>query len=297
MAQAQLRVLPSARNTVMVVDDQSTGRAILEQVIRSLDERVAVEGFARPVDAVVWATRNVSDLVLVDYMMPEMGGFEATRIIRERQKQPAAFPNYKSPLIIVAMTANAMQGDREQCLAAGMDDYIAKPVRLEDVRAIVERWGTTAGRSEATETTPAAAAAVATPAPAPPVETLASAPVEAPVDLERLHEFSDGSPENLRELITLYVNQTAEQLEQLAGAVQGAKAADVRRLAHSCAGASATCGMRNLVPLLRELERQGLEGSLTNAAELCASAKREFQRIREFLDDYMARASDLAART
>ena len=66
MAKAQVRVLPSARNTVMVVDDQSTGRAILEQVVRSLDERVAVEGFARPVDAVVWATRHVSDLVLVD---------------------------------------------------------------------------------------------------------------------------------------------------------------------------------------------------------------------------------------
>ena len=59
MAKAQVRVLPSARNTVMVVDDQSTGRAILEQVVRSLDERVAVEGFARPVDAVVWATRHV----------------------------------------------------------------------------------------------------------------------------------------------------------------------------------------------------------------------------------------------
>src|SRR5213079_3552278 len=72
MARAEIRVLPSARNTVMVVDDQSTGRAILEQVVRSLDERVAVEGFARPVDAVVWATRSVADLVLVDYMMPEM---------------------------------------------------------------------------------------------------------------------------------------------------------------------------------------------------------------------------------
>ena len=60
MAKAQVRVLPSARNTVMVVDDQSTGRAILEQVVRSLDERVVVEGFARPVDAVVWACTSGS---------------------------------------------------------------------------------------------------------------------------------------------------------------------------------------------------------------------------------------------
>ena len=79
MAKAQVRVLPSARNTVMVVDDQSTGRAILEQVIRSLDERVVVEGFARPVDAVVWATRNVSDLVLVDWSAREPSWADALR--------------------------------------------------------------------------------------------------------------------------------------------------------------------------------------------------------------------------
>ena len=76
MAKAQIHLLPAARNTVMVVDDQSTGRAILEQVVRSLDERVVVEGFGRPVDAVVWATRHVADLVLVDYMMPDMDGIE-----------------------------------------------------------------------------------------------------------------------------------------------------------------------------------------------------------------------------
>src|SRR5258708_32179427 len=84
MAKAQVRVLPSAKNTVMVVDDQSTGRAILEQVVRSLDERVVVEGFARPVDAVVWATRHVSDLVLVDYMMPDMDGTELGKRLRAR---------------------------------------------------------------------------------------------------------------------------------------------------------------------------------------------------------------------
>ena len=97
MAKAQVRVLPSARNTVMVVDDQSTGRAILEQVVRSLDERVVVEGFARPVDAVVWATRHVSDLVLVDYMMPDMDGIEFVKRLR-------SLPGYEHvPIVMVTV--------------------------------------------------------------------------------------------------------------------------------------------------------------------------------------------------
>ena len=101
--------------------------------------------------------------------------------------------------------------------------------------------------------------------------------------------------ENLRELVTLYVKQTAEQLEQLAAAAQAGSASEVRRLAHSCAGASSTCGMVRIVPLLRELERQGEEKRLVNAPELCRQSLREFARIREFLEEYLARQSRMAA--
>src|SRR5256885_12552186 len=83
----------------------------------------------------------------MDVMMPEMGGLEATKVVRERQRDRARYPNYKSPLIIIAMTASAMQGDREKCLAAGMDDYLSKPVRPEDIRTIVERWAVEAARN------------------------------------------------------------------------------------------------------------------------------------------------------
>ncbi len=109
-------------------------------------------------------------------------------------------------------------------------------------------------------------------------------------------DFTDGDPENLRELVTLYLNQTSQQLEQLEAAVQAGAAQEVRRLAHSCAGASATCGMRRLVPLLRELERQGFEGKLTNAAQLSHQAGEEFERIRHFLEAYLAEHSNLAAK-
>jgi two-component system, response regulator RpfG len=127
MAQAQIRVLPSAKNTVMVVDDQSTGRAILEQVVRSLDERVAVEGFARPVDAVVWATRNVSDLVLVDYMMPEMDGIEFVKRLR-------ALPGYEH-VPIVMVTVHDDRKVRYAALDAGITDFLTKPVDARECLA------------------------------------------------------------------------------------------------------------------------------------------------------------------
>jgi CheY-like chemotaxis protein len=230
----------------------------------------------------------------MDLMMPEMDGLQATRIIRKRQQQPAQFPTFKSPIIIVAMTASAMRGDREKCLEAGMDDYLAKPVRLEDVRAIIERWGAKAAQTEALPSTEAArnqGPALFSPA------SPQAGSDEAPVDMERLLEFTDGTQDNLRELISLYMTQTTTQLEQLTKAVAAADASEVRRLAHSCAGASATCGMRHLAPLLREMERQAIEGRLTGAAELNQQVAREFARIRLFLKEHLGPLFELASQS
>jgi len=127
MAKAQLLVLPVARNTAMVVDDQSTGRAILEQVVRSLDERVSVEGFGRPVDAVVWATRHVADLVLVDYMMPEMNGIELAKRLR-------ALPGYEH-VPIMMVTAHDDRKVRYDALDAGVTDFLIKPVDARECMA------------------------------------------------------------------------------------------------------------------------------------------------------------------
>ena len=127
MAKAQLLVLPAARNTAMVVDDQSTGRAILEQVVRSLDERVSVEGFGSPVDAVVWATRHIADLVLIDYMMPEMNGIELAKRLR-------ALPGYEH-VPIMMVTAHDDRKVRYDALDAGVTDFLIKPVDARECMA------------------------------------------------------------------------------------------------------------------------------------------------------------------
>ena len=103
------------------------------------------------------------------------------------------------------------------------------------------------------------------------------------MDMPRLLDFSDGNPDTLRELVSLYLKQTSEQLAQLEAAATAGNAKEVRRLSHSCAGASATCGMIRLAPLLREIERLAEDGVLTDMPRLVAEVQGEFARIRDFL--------------
>ena len=281
-----LRVLLCDDNTI----NQKVGVRLLQQMGYKPD--LAANG----VQALAALNCLPYDLVFMDVQMPEMDGLEATRNIRERQRSRAQYPNYKSSIIIVAMTANAMTGDRDKCLAAGMDDYLSKPVRPEDIRNIIERWGATASAPEPpaatvsqTETATAAfnynAASPAT------VDT------NPPVDMERLHDFTNGNAEDLRDLINLYLKQTGEQVAQLLAAAQAGSAPDVRRLSHSCAGASATCGMGRIVPPLRELERDADEGRLDHAIELSNQVEQEFIRIKNFLDDYLAKQPALSVQS
>jgi CheY-like chemotaxis protein len=269
----------------LLVDDNAINQKVAVRILQQFGYQPEMAANGR--EALDRLDRQPFDFIFMDVMMPEMDGLEATRVIRERQADSVNHPNYKTPIIIVAMTANAMQGDREKCLAAGMDDYIAKPVRPEDVRTVLERWGSSAASAD--PKTPVAAA------PAPASAPAATAKEEPPVDLDRLKDLTDGNEDNLRELVELYIKQTALQMEQLQAAVKGNVADEVRRVAHSCAGASATCGITRLVPLLRDLEQQGYEGRLTNAAELAGKAVQEFEQVRAYLTAHVNLSTPPAA--
>jgi CheY-like chemotaxis protein/HPt (histidine-containing phosphotransfer) domain-containing protein len=260
---------------VLLCDDNVVNQKVALRLLQQMGYKADIA--ANGLQALQALDKKPYDLIFMDVMMPEMDGLEATRVIRERQKDRAKHPNYKSPIIVVAMTANAMQGDRGKCLEAGMDDYLPKPVRLEDIRAIVERWGSSAGMSEQGDPAATPSAPQTQTAPPPPAAD------EPPVDMERLNELTDGNNDSLLELVTLYVKQTAGQMEQLDAAVRANDAEKVRHVAHSCAGASSTCGIKNMPPILRELERQGHDGKLTTAPELCRQVIAEFERVKKFL--------------
>jgi HPt (histidine-containing phosphotransfer) domain-containing protein len=99
----------------------------------------------------------------------------------------------------------------------------------------------------------------------------------------------------LRELVELYFKQTAQQFEQIKAAIAGNRADEVRRVAHSCAGASATLGMMRLGRMMRDLEKTGEAGALTNAAQICEDAVREYSAVKKFLATQPGLAATIAA--
>ena len=274
---------------VLLCDDNLINQKVATRVLGQMGYTPTVAG--NGIEALQAIEAAPFDLVFMDVMMPEMDGLDATREIRLRQQDRATHKNFKSPMIIVAMTASAMPGDREKCLAAGMDDYLSKPVRPEDVRAVIERWAAKAALDTETTATDSATHTAS-------IMSQTDKPMKdvPPVDMDRLNEFTEGNPENLTELVTLYVQQTTKQIEQLGAAIKAEDAPAVRRIAHSCAGASATCGMKRIVPILKELERQGDAGKLVNAGELFAQATREFELICTAIAPYLAPSTNSATK-
>jgi CheY-like chemotaxis protein len=248
---------------LLLVDDNNINQKVALRLLDQMGYRADLA--SNGLEAVQAVDSQRYDLVLMDVQMPEMDGLSATRCIREAEKSAA-----RKPVVISAMTANAMKGDRERCLEAGMNDYLAKPVRPRQLEEILVTWG-----SKIHSLPPA-------PAPAPvPASPAAETP---PVDLERLNDFSSGDRDTLNELVNLYFDQTNLQMAKLKTAIDAGDVLEVKRIAHSCVGSSATCGMIAAVPSFRKLEEQAHEGSLTNAPQLYEQGRLALTRMKDYLD-------------
>jgi CheY-like chemotaxis protein len=218
---------------------------------------------------------------LMDVQMPILDGLQATRQIRQRQANPDSHSNFKRRIIIIAMTANAMHGDRDKCLSAGMDEYLPKPIRPEMLQSLIRHFsGGVHFGSDAPEPQSSTSAQREF------GNGIESAMKDPPVDISRLNEFSGGNAETFYELTALYIKQTGEQIEQIAMGIENQEFERVSRLAHSCAGASATCGMVSMVSLLRQVERMGQEGRLSSAGQVLMMIRCEFERLQMFLQTH-----------
>ncbi|MHB8066352.1 MAG: response regulator [Desulfobaccales bacterium] len=240
-----LRILLAEDNAV----NQKVALRLLERLGYGAD--VAVNGL-EAVDAV---QRQAYDVVLMDVQMPEMDGLEASRRIKG-SAAAASGPR------IIALTADAMQGDRERCLAAGMDDYITKPISVE---ALVAALAKTRPHRRTPE---------------------AQSPASAAIDPKKFADFRETmGADFIGEVIAVFNEDAPELLKNLEQALAGNDPELFRRAAHSLKSNSAAFGAEILAGLAKELEMMGKEGKLAEAAEKVAVAAAEYQRVQQALQE------------
>ena len=176
-------------DVVLVVEDNVVNQRVIEAMLAKRGYAVELAGNGR--EALTLLSVRSYALVFMDCQMPEMDGYAATAAIRAREQGTSRLP-------IVAMTAHAMKGDRERCLAAGMDDYLSKPLRPEELDAALERWLGAPGAAP----TPVVAAK-------PRTVVAAGDPFEALLDDARMRVFRVDYPEIVPQLIELFVDEHA----------------------------------------------------------------------------------------
>jgi len=244
---------------ILLAEDNVVNQKVVLKMLERFGYRADV--VANGLEALDAVRRQPYDVLLLDVQMPEMDGFEAAqRLTAEHATRPR----------IVGMTALAMAGDRERCLEAGMDDYISKPVRPEELQRALA----------------ATAAEMASP-PAPPV-VAADASLPAAVDpqvLANLRELQDpDEPDFVVELIDHLLAETPVRLASIGDAIAAGNAQSLNRLAHSLKSSCGNLGAMHLSSLCALLERAGADNQLEPAPALLAQAHAEFDRVKAALD-------------
>jgi PAS domain S-box-containing protein len=257
---------------ILLAEDHATNQKLALMLLQRLGYRADVA--ANGLEAIEALERQAYDVVLMDVQMPEMDGLEATRRIRRQ------WPGEQGPYI-VAMTANAMEGDREECLAAGMDDYVSKPIRVEalvgalnKVRPLQEQVSPNGGAQMGRLGNPDGGTE----------PTGGNHQVLDRAALETLQEVVGGETALLRELIDSFLEETPPLVATLRQALEQGDAAELHRAAHTLKSSSNDFGATTLAELCQELETMGKAGTLDGAAELVTQVEKEYEQARVELE-------------
>jgi CheY-like chemotaxis protein/HPt (histidine-containing phosphotransfer) domain-containing protein len=244
---------------ILLAEDNVVNQKVALRLLGQMGYRADVA--ANGLEAIDAVERQTYDVVLMDVQMPELDGFEASREINRR------WPGERRPRL-VAMTANAMQGDRELCEAAGMDDYVAKPIRVEELVAALER------RQPRREAGSRADAVTEVP------------PVSPTIDrtvYERLTVTLGG--EFVAELTETFVEDGRELIATLRRALGAMDRDAFRRAAHSLKSNSETLGAMALAAQARELEAMARAGSLDGAHDRIEPLVRGYETVARALGE------------
>ncbi|MDH5305705.1 MAG: ATP-binding protein [Myxococcales bacterium] len=269
------RLAPLGARVLLVEDNR-----VNQQVAAAMLERIGCrfEAASNGLEALDALAASRYDLVLMDCQMPVLDGFAATAAIRRREAEAGGGER----IPIVALTANAVEGDRERCVASGMDDYLSKPFRLEALHALLARWLGEPGEAQAPR--PELPAERREEAAGEPARRSAEAPPLDAAVLESLRGILGARGERgLADLFAVYRSSAVEQMEDLARAVEAGDAEGINACAHALKSSSRNVGASALGELFAELEVMGRGGDLAHAKSVFARAEAEFARVLDAL--------------
>ncbi|MCB1916305.1 MAG: response regulator [Rhodocyclaceae bacterium] len=242
--------------TVLLVEDNPVNQDVARAMLVRLGCRVQVAPGGR--EGVAAATTVPFDAVLMDCQMPGLDGFEATRLIREWETGQSGWREGRGRLPIIALTANAMQGDRERCLAAGMDDYLAKPFEMQDLSQVLQR---VRGEVDAVVVSRTDIG-------------LPAVPERQILDVSRLEGLREiGGQALIERSLRLFVESTEEKLAELAASLANADCAALARGAHFLKGSGANLGLTAFSACAAGLETRAKAGDTSVADSFEASIR------------------------
>ena len=253
---------------VLVAEDNATNQEVVVAMLQKTGCRVNLASNGQ--EAVHAATEKSYDLIFMDCQMPVMDGYRATAAIRRMEEKQ----DLKNHIPIIALTANALEGDREKCLAAGMDDYISKPFKQDEILTIFEHWS----NSKPPESTKN--------------KTIEQPKKEGemsslPIDQNALSTIRDlqieGQPDILDRIINAYLSSSDLLVAGLQEALSVNDLEVLQNSAHSLKSSSANVGAVKLSEISKELEMGCRNKTLTNAAGLISAIEAEFIRVKDAL--------------
>jgi signal transduction histidine kinase/CheY-like chemotaxis protein len=252
---------------VLLAEDNPVNQAVASGMMEAMGLSVIV--VANGQEAIAKASREPIDVILMDCQMPEVDGFLATREIRRMESESGGA---RTP--IIALTANALKGDREKCLAVGMDEYVTKPFTSDQLHSILSLYLQPAAAIESAEPATQTEAHV---------ETGTISKLEPALDSKVLDGLSrlqqPGAPSILRRVIDLYLESSRQLQGRLREAVASADVTLLRESAHALKSSSANVGALSLAELCRRLEMMGRENDLSEVSAIHERFEKEFVRV------------------
>jgi CheY-like chemotaxis protein/HPt (histidine-containing phosphotransfer) domain-containing protein len=239
--------------SILVAEDNQVNQLLAMRVLEKLGHRVTV--VSNGLEALSSAKTGRFDLIAMDVQMPEMDGLSATAAIREWEKTSGTH------IPVIAMTAHAMKEDRERCLAAGMDAYTSKPIRVRELQQAITSL---VGEAESAKTSGSQAA---------------KAEADAKIDRTALLAGFDGNRSLLGEISRVFLNDYPLRLSEIREAIRKVDAPMLARVAHALKGAIGNFGAKLAFTVAEQLETMGKNGDLSGADALCVTLESELALV------------------